>query len=421
MRNGIGRTIKRVPSSKCTGCFACMNVCKKEAISMREDNRGFLHPHIDPDMCIHCGACYFICPINKEVQQDSDIVPTSYSLTASPEISSISSSGGAFSILASFILEKGGVVYGARSNGLEEVWHEGVSSISELDALRRSKYFQSNIGHSYREAKEILSDKSKQVLFVGTPCQIAGFKNYLQKDYPNLITCDLICHGVPSKAIFRRFVKEVEKDKNAKLIKYYRDPAQWAPCIFTSEYTRCPDERLLYSASSSLNNSKAKQEWKEVAAYDKDWFNLLFHSNLIQRKSCRHCQFCKVPRVGDITLGDDWRYYNRHVGEPEKLKLGRSYVIINNSKGAKVFEDATKGLTDIEPAGYLSGGHITIPPETNPLSELFFFDVKIRKITKAMWSYTTQKSLPVRIILCLINLEKKTKKFVKQIIKNKYK
>ena len=231
-----GKTVDSISSYDCCGCYACMNVCNKDAITMQEDERGFSYPVINYDLCVNCGLCYDRCPVNKVIKQDSAFEPVSYSLSASPEICLQSTSGGAFSLLAIQILKDKGVVFGARSNGLEDVWHDETETIDGLDSLRRSKYFQSNIGYTYRKIKQYLR-KNRKVLFVGTPCQVVGLKNYLGKDSDNLFTCDLICHGVPSKAVFRRFVKEMEELKHAKLKRYYRDSAQWAPAIFGSEGT----------------------------------------------------------------------------------------------------------------------------------------------------------------------------------------
>lgn len=421
-----GNTIESVSKEDCCGCYACMNICAKDAITLQEDDRGFSFPQIDHSVCIDCGLCYDRCPVNRTLKQDLDFKPMSYSLSATPEICLRSSSGGAFSLLANQILNEKGIVFGAKSNGLEDVWHDETDNIEGLDSLRRSKYFQSNIGFSFRKIKQYLFSNRK-VLFVGTPCQVVGLKNYLGKEFDSLVTCDLICHGVPSKNVFRRFVKEIEERKKAKLIKYYRDTDQWAPVIFTCEYesasedTRCPNAHLSSSDQQSVVNKQVeKKKWKEVEPYDKDWFNQLFHSNLIQRKSCRHCRFCHIPRVGEITLGDDWRYYNRHKDEPEKLKFGRSYVIVNNKKGDELFKLATCGTIDLEIAGYLEGGHINIPPVENPLSERFFRDIKKRKVIDAMWDYTTKKTFGIKFLLFMQSPLHNTKMILNRL-RNKYK
>ena len=142
---------------------------------------------------------------------------------------------------------------------------------------------------------------------------------------------------------------------------------------------------------------------------------------MIQRKSCRHCRFCHIPRVGEITLGDDWQYYNNHINEPDKLRLGRSYVIINNKKGELFFKVASRELKDIEPAGYLEGGHISIPPLPNPLSEIFFNTIKKKKVTEVMWGFTTKKTVRFKVYLLffylLRRLRNKVYHFYKAIIK----
>lgn len=415
------KTIEYIEHSDCCGCYSCMNICPKDAISMQEDERGFAHPVINHDLCIDCGLCYDRCPVNNEIKQTGSFEPVSYSLSASPEICLRSTSGGAFSLLANQVLSDKGVVFGAKSNGLEEVWHDDTETIEGLDSLRRSKYFQSNIGFTYRKIKKYLRDERK-VLFVGTPCQVAGLKSYLGKDYEKLITCDLICHGVPSKAVFRRFVKEVEELKNAKLKRYYRDSAQWAPSIFACEYefesenARCPNAHLPFSEKpTALEERSDKKGWKEVEPYDKDWFNQLYHSNLIQRPSCQHCRFCKIPRVGELTIGDDWRYYNQHINEPDKLKFGRSLVIINNEKGLSLFRSATKELKDIYPADYLEGGHISIPPIANPLSDRFFSEIRRRRVIDTMWDYTSKKTLRIKFYLFMSSPIRNTKMVIKSL------
>lgn len=393
-------TVAQIDLGKCTGCYACMNSCPKDAISMVEDERGFVHPLINEVSCINCGICFKTCTINKEVICDNEFKVKAYSLSARPEICLRSTSGGVFSVLAEAILSAGGIVFGAKSNGLEDVWHEETDNIEGLDALRRSKYFQSNIGYSFRKVKQYLLEK-RLILFVGTPCQVAGLKNFLKKDYKNLYTCDLVCHGVPSKAIFRSFKKELEEKKQAKLLRYYRNSLQWAPAIFTSEYARCLNGYLSYSeeqSSTNVNTNNNFEIWSETEPFDKDLFNQLFHSNLIQRHSCQHCRFCKIPRVGEITLGDDWSYYWKEKDNPNKLKLGRSYILVNNPKGDLLLNKTKGDFADISKALKIGGPHISVPPTKNPLSEQFFKDAKKYRILDLITEYKEQKSLRLRFI-----------------------
>ena len=372
--------VRSISHNDCTGCYACQNICPQNCIILKEDDKGFSYPIIEEDKCINCGLCYRICPTVRPYSFEKDYKVQSYSLNASYDICLKSSSGGVFSVFANYIISRGGVVFGAKSNGLEHVWHDEASCLEELDALRRSKYFQSDIGFTFRKIEKILHN-NQLVLFGGTPCQVAGLKNFLRKEYANLITCDLICHGIPSKMVFRRFSKEVEELKKKRIVAYYRDSSQWAPVIFTTKY-----------ADGEI----------DTLSYDKDWFNQLFHSNLIQRPSCRHCQFCKIPRVGEFTLGDDWAYYNKNIGNTERLKYGRSYLLLNNKKADIFFEEVKADFVDIKNAGYIRGGHITVRPKKNLLTPYFYADAKKNDITKIMWKYTTRQSIPLKVLLFLI-------------------
>ena len=402
------KNIENVHPKDCTGCYGCMNVCTHDAISMHEDERGFMHPKIDKDKCVNCGLCYVKCPVVTSCARHA-YDAKAYSVAASNEICLQSTSGGVFTILAQYILQSQGVVFGARSNGLEQVWHDTATSNEELAPLRGSKYFQSEIGLSYRKVKEYLRN-NKKVLFVGTPCQIAGLRNYLGKEYSNLYACDLVCHGVPSKAIFRRFVQEYEEKYKTKLVRYYRERTKWAPCIFTKEFSKNTGE-------PNVTWDNITNTWKEYKLYDEDEFNLLFHSNLIQRESCRHCRFCHIPRVGDITLGDDWAYYNEHINEPDKLKYGRSYVIINNIHGQQLFEQVKEQFSACEEREYVGGHHIDIPPKKNPLTEMFFWDAKHKKIFDILWAYTIIPSRKVKCALRVIAIKEKLYRLVHRVIR----
>lgn len=385
------KRIDSVPLKTCTGCYTCQNICPKNSIFLKENEKGFVYPQINYNTCINCGLCYITCPpINYSLK--NEVVPDAYSLNASKEICLKSSSGGVFSVLATYMLSlEKGVVYGAKSNGLEHVWHSSIENIDDLDSLRRSKYFQSDIGYIYRDIKSKLRSHH-HILFVGTPCQIAGLNNFLGKTYENLITCDLVCHGVPSKMVFRRFIQELEREKKKKVKKYYRDSSQWAPVIFTTEYE---DGTI------------------ETKSFDIDLFNLLFHSNLIQRDSCKNCKFCKIPRVGDFTLGDDWIFYGRNITNKEKLKYGRSYILLNNNKSKNIFNKIQYIFEDIEKVPYIGGMHITIPPQRNILSSLFYKEIKKKEIIKTIHKYTTHKPLYFKIILKIFSIYQKIKKIFK--------
>ncbi len=392
------KNIESVPHKDCTGCYGCVNVCPHNAISMRDDEHGFIHPSVDAGKCTGCGLCYDKCPIVSP-RPILDYDAKAYSVAASNEICLQSTSGGAFTVLAEHILQLDGVVFGARSNGLEQVWHDVATNRNELEPLRGSKYFQSEVGWTYRKIKEYLK-KGKKVLFVGTPCQVAGLRNFLGKDNANLFVCDLVCHGVPSKMIFRRFIKEFENKYHTQWVRYYRNRQLWAPCLFTKEFCVKP-------IGLDVAYDEEKNVWRENKFYDVDEFNQLFHSNLIQRDSCRHCRFCHIPRVGDITLGDDWRYYNEHIGEPEKLQYGRSYIIINNPQGRQLFEQVKHSFIDCVEREYVGGGHINTPPKANPLTGMFYRDAKQKNILDLIWGYTIRPTLKVRAVLYMVKMHNK--------------
>lgn len=202
--------------SKCTGCMACVNVCVHHAVKIKTDEEGFDRPYIDSNLCVDCGLCSKTCPINQhpKVNETKDV----YSgWSADDKVRINSSSGGAFTEIARPILEKGGVVFGCALNGKLQAEHIYVETFEELETkLRGSKYVQSRIGNSYSKAKDFLR-QGRKVLFSGTPCQIAGLKNYLRREYENLITVDLICHGVPSPMLFEDYKEFMQKHEKMEL------------------------------------------------------------------------------------------------------------------------------------------------------------------------------------------------------------
>jgi len=199
--------VQLVKRELCTGCGACYSICPVHCISMQEDPEGFLYPVIEKEKCTSCKKCENVCPA---IVQGNERKPLSVyaAKNLNEEIRRQSSSGGIFTLIAESIIQKGGVVFGARFNGNWEVVHDYTETEEGLAAFRGSKYVQSRIGDTYLKAKDFLL-AGRKVLFSGTPCQIAGLKAFLQKDYDNLLTVDLICHGVPSPLVWKRYLDEV--------------------------------------------------------------------------------------------------------------------------------------------------------------------------------------------------------------------
>ena len=192
--------------ANCCGCSACYSACPKQCISMVEDEEGFRYPIIDKSKCIDCGLCEKVCPVLNVSNPNKPASIFAFS-NKSEDIRLKSSSGGAFSLLAELVLSQGGVVFGAAYDNNWEVAHTYIERIEDLDMLRRSKYVQSRIGDTYKQAKNFLKE-GRKVLFTGTPCQISGLRHYLRKDYENLITMDFVCHSAPSPKVWRKFLRE---------------------------------------------------------------------------------------------------------------------------------------------------------------------------------------------------------------------
>ena len=197
---------------KCTGCCACISVCPKNAIRMKEDDYGFKYPVIDKSLCISCGLCSKTCEKIQSIEKQQ--IKESYIFQSkNKELLLNSSSGGIFGELAQYFLSANGIVIGAtmKNNGTEFVTkHIFIDNKNNLNLLQGSKYCQSDICDSYLQVKKHLED-GKKVLFSGTPCQVAGLKSFLKKDFNNLLTVDISCEGVPSQKFFNDYVKYLEK------------------------------------------------------------------------------------------------------------------------------------------------------------------------------------------------------------------
>lgn len=205
---------------QCCGCFACCNICPVDAIHMKVDREGFWYPAVDESECIHCGRCVQVCQIDNHKKADKSIETEVYACMNSNRDERISSSsGGVFVVLARYVIERGGYVFGSAFDQGMRLRHSCASTMDECRTMMGSKYLQSQIGSTYSEAKEIL-EQGKMVLFVGTPCQIHGLKLFLGKGYDNLITADLACHGVPSSAVFKKYIADLERKNHAAVVSF---------------------------------------------------------------------------------------------------------------------------------------------------------------------------------------------------------
>lgn len=288
----------------CCGCWACVQRCPRKCISMREDEEGFSYPVVDASDCIACGLCEKVCPV---LNRNAERVPIRSYLARNPDepIRLQSSSGGLFSLLAESTIEAGGVVFGARCDDRGEVIHDFTETNEGVSAFRGSKYVQSRIGDSFENAERFLK-AGRKVLFTGTPCQIAGLKNYLQREYDNLLTVDFVCHGVPSPAVWRAYLKEL---RSCRLKREKRRAEESDFAIGNVSFRDKNQGWKNYSLriSFSLRSSTAEPcEFSYVVNRRKDPYLRGFGENLFLRPSCHHCPVRNFSSRSDMTIADAW-------------------------------------------------------------------------------------------------------------------
>lgn len=295
----------------CTGCTACYNACIYGAISMATDKEGFLMPVVNNDKCVECHLCEKVCPIVSPRENKNTKQPDVFAMWSLPDRTK-SSSGGAFSAYARMILKNGGVVFGAAFDRNMRLRHIGVETIEGLDDLRGSKYVQSDVNGCFGNIKSLLKD-GRFVLFCGTPCQVAGLQSFLRRDYDNLLTLDLVCHGVPSVAVFKAYLK--------KLSTHFAGKGRIDGFEFRrrNSWGKAPTVSLSGKLTKIYGGDNAY-----MSAFDK---------SAIFRNSCYSCPFAKLPRIGDCTIADFWGI-GRH-GTPFRhdVQKGVSLVMVNNNKG----------------------------------------------------------------------------------------
>ncbi|WP_315119212.1 Coenzyme F420 hydrogenase/dehydrogenase, beta subunit C-terminal domain [uncultured Clostridium sp.] len=300
----------------CMGCHACSNICPKICISMESDSEGFWYPKVDHQKCIKCRLCVKFCPIINKVTVKNE--PKAYACINKDEfVRQESSSGGIFTLVSEVVIDNGGVVFGAGFDGKFSVFHSYIETKEELEKFRGSKYVQSKIGNTYKQAKEFL-DQGRNVLFTGTPCQIGGLKSYLHKDYDNLFCIDIICHGVPSPKAWQKYIsyQENNAESSTRRIAF-----------------RCKNEGWKrYSISLSFNN-----DMEYLESHKKDLYMKAFLKNICLRPSCYDCSFKTLHRQSDITLADFWGVQN--VLPKMDDDKGTSLIFVNSASGQYMLED----------------------------------------------------------------------------------
>lgn len=307
---------------ECTGCMACYNICPKNCITMEYNKYGELQPKIDESKCIHCNLCRKVCPNNSEINKNTPV--TAFATWSKDENDRKTSTSGAIaSIFYKEAIDKGYIVFGTSFDENLILKHSYTHNKEEALKYKGSKYCQSNIGRNYENVGKFLKE-DKKVIFIGTPCQIQGLNKYLEIkniNKSNLITVDLVCHGVPSQQYLTNYINYLEKKYKCKATNVsFRDSEKYI-------FKLLDKDKIIVSIPNT-----------------KDLYLKAFGLSMIQRESCLECKYASPNRVSDITIGDFWGIQNDSKINNEEKEKGISLVLINTEKGKSFFENCTSNI-----------------------------------------------------------------------------
>ncbi len=358
----------------CCGCSACAQICPRKCIDLRADKEGFLYPVVNKEACTSCGLCEKACPVINQ-STNSKPVLTLAAINMNHETRLQSSSGGIFSLLAEETINKDGVVFGAAFNKNWEVEHIYIEGKEHIDKLRGSKYVQSRIGESYKQAKAFLN-AGREVLFSGTPCQIAGLKKFLRKDYNNLKTVDVVCHGTPSPKVWRKYLEEVSLEHNVAKI--------------TNIQFRCKTNGWKNYSLTIKHKDRDGIERVLQESFGENIFMKCFLNNLCLRPSCYACPARDGKSGSDITLADLWGTesicpdMDDDKGTSLVLLRNKDFELPNFNKKEIEYKEALKYNPSIET-------DVNIPGKRNK----FFKIVTKQGVHKATIQCTTKSKVEV--------------------------
>lgn len=377
---------------KCCGCNACVQRCPKQCITMQADNEGFLYPVIDTALCIDCGLCEKVCPvINQSEPRKPQKVYAAYN--KNEEIRMQSSSGGIFTLLAEETIKKDGVVFGVKFNKDWMPEFDYTETIEGIAPLRGSKYVQAIVGNAYKQAEEFLK-QGREVLFSGTPCQIAGLKKYLRKEYENLLAVDIICHGVPSPKVWNMYLEET----CSKLLKTMPDRKNTVGFANGETYKSCIEaisfrskitgwKKFSFLLKLNFSNYDGKNSGVFAETLDKNTFMRAFLRDIILRPSCYKCHTKQGKSHSDISIADFWGINNIDpLFDDDK---GCGLILVNTAKGDNAYSNLnliSKVKTFEESIKYNSAYSHSSKP--HPKRDIFFNMIGKKGVYKATYICT---------------------------------
>lgn len=379
-------------AEKCCGCGSCARICSRNCITMKSDDEGFRYPLVDVSKCIRCGNCEKVCPILHTPKVSKQTVAIA-AQNKNEKIRMKSSSGGVFHALAMAVLANGGKVCAATYDKEFFVFHEIADTEEQLTAMCGAKYLQSEADQCFEVIKNNLQEKI-YILFVGTPCQCAGLKNYLNKEYENLLLVDMICHGVPSSAVWKAYLQErhrIDAPKSRMVSVNLRSKTSgW------SNYK--------YSINLTYENGKSYEVLQEESAFLRG-----FTANLYLRPSCGYCSFKGAARCSDLTLGDYWGVWNQYPDLDDNK--GTSLLFVQSEKGVAAWEQISDLFVSKEVSlkeSINENVSVTKPSLPHPQRAIFFKKLKKKKsLEKWIWKciLPKEKRLIKRVARILIGKE----------------
>ena len=385
---------------KCCGCEACSNICSKNCIEMKSDDEGFAYPQVDKAVCVNCGACEKVCPILNQIdREDNPEQKAAIVQHQEREICRQSTAGGAFTAIAEYIIENKGVVFGVEMHSDYTVRHIAVEIKEELSKFRNSKYVQSIIGDTYRQAKKYL-DMGKWVCFSGTPCQIEGLRHFLRKEYEKLLLIDVVCRAVPSPVVWEKYIaSEIARHGEMRSIRFR-------------------DKTLGYQYSTMELIDK-KDNIYRGGIESQPWLRMFF-SGMIIRPSCTDCRFRSQYRNSDYTI---WDCFNVHsIDKSFDENLGVTRVLIHTKKGRDIFDKIknTFKYKEIEVDVAIKGvQQMIISPKMHVRRDAFFKDYLSMEMDVLINKYFPMSAKikvirKVRIILNKFGIDRTLKHILKR-------